>query len=67
MSETGKQGKKAEASPRNRRLGNRAIGDELRKMYKGVVEESVPDEFLQLLEEAEAKERAGSETAGDEA
>jgi hypothetical protein len=36
-------------------------------MYEGVVDESVPDEFLQLLEEAEAKERAGNETTGGEA
>lgn len=66
MSETGKHGKKSEGSPRNRRLGNRAIGDQLRQMYEGVVDESVPDEFLQLLEEAEAKERAGNRAIGGE-
>jgi hypothetical protein len=66
MSETGKHGKKSEGSPRHRRLGNRAIGDQLRQMYEGVVDESVPDEFLQLLEEAEAKERASNRAIGGE-
>jgi len=67
MSETAKRGKKPDDGPRNRRLGNSAIGDKLRQMYEGVVDESVPDEFLQLLEEAEAKERSGSEPTGGEA
>jgi len=67
MSETAKHGKKPGDGARNRRLGNRAIGDKLRQMYEGVVDESVPDEFLQLLEEAEAKERAGNETTGGDA
>ncbi|MEX1252066.1 MAG: NepR family anti-sigma factor [Hyphomonas sp.] len=66
MSETGKHNKKPEDSPRNRRLGNRAIGDKLRQMYEGVVAESVPDEFLQLLDEAEAREHDANRAAGGE-
>ncbi len=58
MSETGKQSQNTSGdSPRNRRLGNRAIGDRLRQMYEGVVDESVPDDFLKVLDEAEANER----------
>ncbi|MFN3912955.1 NepR family anti-sigma factor [Hyphomonas sp.] len=44
------------AGPRHRRLGNQAIGNRLREMYEGVVQEAVPDEFLRLLEQAEEKE-----------
>ena len=65
MSETGKnQQKKSEDSPRNRRLGNRAIGDRLRQMYDGVVDESIPDDFLKLLDEAEANERGDDSPKG---
>ena len=49
-----------EAPKGQRRLGNRAIGERLRQMYEGVVDESIPDEFLKLLEEAEANERTES-------
>jgi len=68
MSEAGKQSQnKSGDSPRNRRLGNRAIGDRLRQMYEGVVDESVPDDFLKLLDEAEANERreCGPTSSGD--
>lgn len=51
--------------PRQRRLGSRAIGERLRQMYNGVVEESVPDEFLRLLEQAEAKAKADTGKDGD--
>lgn len=50
-------GKSSVVQQGQRRLGNRAIGERLRKMYEGVVEEPVPDEFLRLLEEAAAAER----------
>lgn len=64
MDDARKPGGKSPAGPKGqRRLGNRAIGERLRRMYEGVVEESVPDEFLRLLEEAEATERSeGAET-----
>lgn len=68
MSDAGKPAsKKSEDGPRNRRLGNRAIGDRLRQMYEGVVDESVPDDFLKLLEEAELNEKrdAGPNGGGD--
>ena len=50
---------------RQRRLGNSAIGERLRQMYDGVVQESVPDEFLKLLEQAEAVAKAKAES-GDQ-
>lgn len=53
-----------EGAPQNRRLGNRAIGDRLRQMYEGVVEEPVPNAFLKLLEEAEANEKDASSPEG---
>lgn len=62
MSEPEKlNGKSSDSTSRQRRLGNRMIGERLRQMYDGVVQESVPDEFLKLLEEAEAKARAESQ------
>ncbi len=69
MTDTGKKpnSRKSEDSPRNRRLGNRAIGDRLRQMYEGVVDESIPDDFLKLLEEAEQKERDATQPTGGEA
>lgn len=61
MSESEKlNGKSPDSASRQRRLGNRMIGERLRQMYDGVVQEDVPDEFLKLLEEAEAKARADS-------
>ena len=58
MSDTGKKKKKTpDDGSRARRLGNQVLGNRLRKMYEGVVDESIPDEFLKLLEEAEAAER----------
>lgn len=61
MSEAGKDSNgKTATAPGNRRLGNRAIGDRLRKMYEGVVEEPVPEDFIRLLEEAERNELASA-------
>lgn len=58
MTGTGKaRGHVTGNSPRQRRLGNQAIGERLRQMYDGVVDESVPDEFLRLLDEAAENER----------
>ncbi len=63
MSEPGKSKQSAARNaPRQRRLGNHAIGERLRQMYEGVVDESVPDEFLRLLDEAVENERG--ETGG---
>ncbi|MBA4337398.1 MAG: hypothetical protein C0421_00955 [Hyphomonas sp.] len=61
MSDTRKpEGGPSDGPKSQRRLGNRAIGERLRQMYEGVVDESIPDEFLKLLEEAEAAERSES-------
>ncbi len=58
MSGTGKsKGHVTGNAPRQRRLGNQAIGERLRQMYEGVVDESVPEEFLRLLDEAVENER----------
>lgn len=68
MSDTGKpSGKEPEGRRGQRPLGSRAIGDRLRDMYDGVVNESVPDDFFKLLEQAEAKAKAGakSDAGGD--
>ena len=42
------------------RSRQRAIGRELRRMYDNVVQESVPDEFLGLLKEIDAKSKKDS-------
>lgn len=66
MNESGKvNGKDAEGRRGQRHLGNRAIGERLRQMYDGVVGESVPDDFFKLLEQAEAKAKAGSKSHPD--
>ena len=66
MSDSGKlNGKDPEGRGGQRRLGNRAIGERLRQMYDGVVGESVPDDFFKLLEQAEAKAKAGGKPQTD--
>lgn len=66
MKESEKQnGKDSEGRRGQRHLGNRAIGERLRQMYDGVVGESVPDDFFKLLEQAEAKAKAGAKTRPD--
>ena len=66
MSESGKlNGKDPDGRRSQRRLDNRAIGERLREMYDGVVGESVPDDFFKLLEQAEAKAKAGAKTRPD--
>lgn len=37
------------------RARQRAIGRELRRMYDDVAQESVPDEFLELLQQIDSK------------
>lgn len=65
MSEIGKMTTEdGRGRQRQRRLGSKAIGDRLRQMYNGVVEESVPDDFLRLLEQAEAKAKAENPDKG---
>ena len=58
MSDIGKVNAEEPGTRPRQRLGNRAIGERLRQMYNGVVEDSVPDDFFKLLEEAEAKAKA---------
>lgn len=66
MSDIGKMSTESSGGrPRQRRLGSRAIGERLRQMYNGVVEESVPDQFLRLLEQAEAKAKADDADKAD--
>lgn len=66
MNESGKLSGKDPGNRRNQqRLGNRAIGERLRQMYDGVVGESVPEDFFKLLEQAEAKAKAGTKTQSD--
>lgn len=66
MSESEKlNGKDSDGRRSQRRLGNRAIGERLREMYDGVVGESVPDDFFKLLEQAEAKAKAGAKSRPD--
>ena len=42
------------------RARQRVIGRELRRMYDGVAQEPVPDEFLDLLREMDAKDDGAS-------
>jgi len=42
------------------RLRQQAIGVKLRQMFDEVVNEPVPDEFLELLKRADAQKSAGS-------
>ena len=36
----------------------RALGEQLKRVYQEVVDDGVPDEFLRLLEEADRKSQA---------
>ena len=47
-------------NPRDAAIQQR-IGEELRVMYDGVTKEPIPDKFLKLLDELEAKDRARDE------
>ncbi len=52
-------------SPRPAKRPRTVIGEQLRQMYDEVVREPVPDDFLELLKQAEtAAEKNGSEESG---
>lgn len=58
---------KPRLDPRVARRRQDPIGRKLRKFYTDVVEESIPDEFLAILEEAEARQGdPGGPVAGAE-
>tara|TARA_B100000678_G_scaffold116006_1_gene97214 strand:- start:1465 stop:1629 length:165 start_codon:yes stop_codon:yes gene_type:complete len=42
---------------RERRSRQKRIGNQLRRLYEDVATEPVPDDFLQLLEEADRKKK----------
>jgi len=44
------------------RARQRALGRELRRHYDGVVEEPVPDEFLNLLREIDESKNGGEDS-----
>ena len=46
------------------RARQRVIGRELRRMYDGVAQEPIPDEFLDLLRKIDERDEAGRK--GDE-
>ena len=50
------------ADPERKRRGDR-LGDQLRRLYDDVTHESVPDEFLRLLEEADRRKSSSSDQA----
>ena len=45
------------------RARQRVIGRELRRIYDGVAQEPVPDEFLDLLRKMDAKDEPGKKAA----
>lgn len=47
---------------RERRLRSTRIGRHLRQIYDDVVQEDVPDEFLELLEQADKKRSSPGES-----
>ena len=48
-----KQTKPDAEADRSRRVRQKRIGDQLRRLYDDVTSEPVPDEFLSLLEQAD--------------
>lgn len=60
----GNDPEKPRLDPRVARRRQDPIGRKLRKIYTDVVEESVPDEFLAILEEAEARQIDSGGPAG---
>jgi hypothetical protein len=48
-----KEAKPDEDTDRSRKVRQRRIGDQLRRLYDDVTTEPVPDEFLNLLEQAD--------------
>jgi len=45
------------------RARQRVIGRELRRIYDGVAQEPVPDEFLDLLRKIDAKDEPGKKSS----
>ena len=45
------------------RARQRVIGRELRRIYDGVAQEPVPDEFLDLLRKMDAKDEPGAKSS----
>ena len=45
------------------RARQRVIGRELRRIYDGVAQEPVPDEFLDLLKKMDAKDEPGKKSS----
>jgi hypothetical protein len=45
------------------RARQRVIGRELRRMYDGVAQEPIPDEFLDLLRKMDAKDEPGTKSS----
>lgn len=58
-------GRSKPAGSDKKRRGDR-LGDQLRRIYDDVTKESVPDDFLRLLEEAE-RARPASKSGNDAA
>lgn len=49
---------KDSADLRERRSRQKRIGNQLRRLYEDVATESIPDDFLRLLEEADKKKNS---------
>ncbi|MEQ8556911.1 MAG: NepR family anti-sigma factor [Henriciella sp.] len=49
----GKEAKPDPDTERSRKVRQKRIGDQLRRLYDDVTSEPVPDEFLSLLEQAD--------------
>ena len=47
-----------------RRQRTKRLGDQLRRIYDSVASEGAPDDFLQLLDQADQKRGAGGSGAG---
>jgi hypothetical protein len=54
---------KPPADPGEARIDRIGIGDRLRELFDEVVNEPVPDDFLELLRRADERERLGQDAA----
>jgi hypothetical protein len=59
-----KKARRATPTPEEARLRQRAIGHKLRQMFEDVVNEPVPEEFLDILRQAD--ERASKSNSGEQ-
>ena len=57
-------GERPAVEPRVARRRQDAIGGQLRHMYDSVVNETVPDEFLDFLKQADSNASGGAEVNG---